>query len=379
MAFSCSIEAAVLQGALRMVQPFVPRSVTIPVVGSIRITVADGTLRLMGTDLDNCITHTITDVEHSGEIDTCLDDGALFRYVNSFDGNEILTIRHGEGRDDYKIIIESGDWSGNFVPVADGDDFPDLEFENKLHSFTMPPFFVRGVIDRIGAYVSNEETRYYLNGIYLHECNGNLRAVATDGKRLAWIDTAISAAPDMGILINKTLVRRLGDLADECCNAEFSFNDTGSKCQITFGNTTIVSRLIDGTFPDYTRLIPTLPTIDVKFKTRHLRGALDKLAQCLPKASSGTIKLEKSAGKVSLSYTSPDGVTLYQEIEASGEEWPGHAGFNLHYLKGIVRAHAGLETTIKLPVDENYQGFCHAAIINSEADPLNTLLMPMRV
>ena len=158
-----------------------------------------------------------------------------------------LTIRAGTSRFSLQTLPES--------------DFPDLAAGEMTHKFTLPAKDLKRLIDKTQFAISTEETRYYLNGIYLHVAGSGkaqkLRAVATDGHRLAQVELdAPKGAEGMpGIIVPRKTVGEVQRLIEDL-DAEVAIELSQTKIRFTIGDVVLTSKLIDGTFPDYGRVIP---------------------------------------------------------------------------------------------------------------------------
>jgi len=219
------------------------------------------------------------------------------------------------------------------------------------------------------------------------ERSGMVRAIATDGHRLGWIDTDIPSPKAMRIILRADLLNRLKPLANICLDAFFGFDAAANVCSISFGNTHIVSKLIDGVFPDCNKVMPNNDRVEVPVDTRKMMAAIGNITKGLPRKNTGEgIKISKPNGKFVLEYSSPETGTYIQEIEAGGEPLHKNFGVNIRYLEGIIKGLSGREIIFSLakPGDgseDDYEMsyFTGPTIIKSAGDPLNTLLMPLRI
>ena len=246
-----TVERAALLKALGHVHRVVERRNTIPILSNVLLRAEDGALRLKATDLDIEVTETISaDITEGGsttvpayviyDIVRKLSDGAQVSLEMAGDAGQVQ-IRSGRSRFMLQALPES--------------DFPDLAAGDLPHRFTLPAADLKRLIEKTQFAISTEETRYYLNGIYLHaaESHGKpvLRAVATDGHRLAQVELPLPAgAKDMpGVIVPRKTVVELAKLAEDG-DGDVRIELSPSKIRVTTARVVLTSKLIDGTFPD---------------------------------------------------------------------------------------------------------------------------------
>jgi len=261
------------------------------------------------------------------------------------------------------------------LPTA---DFPAMSEGDLPHTFALPADALRALVDRTRFAISTEETRYYLNGIYLHavELEGVpvMRAVATDGHRLARVEMPMpeGAAGMPGIIIPRKAVNELRKLIDECDNdIQISLSDT--KIRFGFDGAVLTSKLIDGTFPDYEKVIPVGNDKLLEVDCRQFAEAVDRVAT-ISTERSRSVKLEISDNNLTLSASSPDAGSATEEIEVSYDKEAIEIGFNSKYLLDIAQQVEG-DTAQVLFAD----GASPAIVRDSADSSALYVLMPMRV
>lgn len=362
---SITIERANLLKALGHVQSVVERRNTIPILSNVKLEAANNSLSLTATDMDIAITEKISaDVDQEGAL--TVPAHTLYDIVRKLpDGSQIEL--SGNSQDGGKLNITSGhcEFSLSCLPV---EDFPVMDKGDVSHDFTLAPAELAAIIDKTKFAISNEETRYYLNGIFLHSKddgeNSNLVAVATDGHRLAKIELTLpdGAAGMPGIIIPRKTVNELRKLIE---NAEEEVQVFVSDTKICFvcDDAILVSKLIDGTFPDYDKVIPVGNNRLLQLKTADLSKAVDRVST-ISSEKTRAIKLNLSSGKVQLSATNEENGTAAEELEASYSSENIEIGFNSRYLLEMITSIEGEEVQIffasggapALVKDPSYQG-----------------------
>lgn len=339
-----TVERAELLKSLGHVHRVVERRNTIPILANVLLRTSSGKLNLKATDLDLEIVEPIAaDVGAPGattvpahmfyEIVRKLPDGSQVQ-LESLADRSSLAIKAGRSRFTLQTLPES--------------DFPDLAAAEMTHTFNVGAADLKRMIDKTQFAISTEETRYYLNGIYLHVAGKNLRAVATDGHRLAQFDLpAPKGATGMpGVIVPRKTVGEVQRLI-EGGDSEIGIELSAAKIRFTLGDMVLTSKLIDGTFPDYTRVIPTGNDKELKVDKPDFEAAVDRVST-VSSERGRAVKLSLSGGRLMLSVTNPDSGSATEEIEVDYNGDPLDIGFNSRYLLDIAQQIDGEQAVFKL-------------------------------
>jgi DNA polymerase-3 subunit beta len=230
-------------------------------------------------------------------------------------------------------------------------DFPDLAAGEMTHTFKLPAADLKRLIDKTGFAISTEETRYYLNGIYLHPAStaktATLRAVATDGHRLAQFELPLPAGANgmPGIIVPRKTVGEVQRLlkARKVRDGELPQD----KIRFTIADAVLTSKLIDGTFPDYARVIPVGNDKELTVDKKEFEQAVDRVST-VSSERGRAVKLSLSNGKLTLSVTNPDSGSATEELEVEYGSEPIDIGFNSRYLLDIAAQLDGEAAVLKL-------------------------------
>lgn len=369
-----SIERGTMLKALSQAQSVVERRNTIPILANVLIEAAQDRVSLRATDLDiEVLDHASAVIEQAGaitvsavmlhEIVRKLPDGAL---VN-------LSADSAAGR----VTITAGRSTFSLATLP-ADDFPQMANAAYTANFTAQSQHLRRLFEKAKFAISTEETRYYLNGIYFHvavEDGGQvLRAVATDGHRLAQVDTAMpeGAGAMPGVIVPRKTVGELRKLLEDD-DTPIAVSVSETKIRFATPQITLTSKVIDGTFPDYTRVIPTGNTRRLEVDATEFARAVDRVATVSSERSRG-VKLTFADDRMVLSVTSPDSGTGEEELAVAYNDEGMTIGFNAKYLHEIA-AQMDRENAVF------YFNTVADPVLMREADESSALyvVMPMRV
>jgi DNA polymerase-3 subunit beta len=359
-----TIERSAFLHALTHVQSVVERRNTIPILSNILIQAGKGALRLTATDLDVEVVETaVADISRDGA--TTAPAHILHDIVRKIPDGSQLEIEQGPDEGRLSVLAGRSRFSLQALPPQ---DFPDLTAGDLGHSFTMPAGELKKLIEKTRFAISTEETRYYLNGIYLHEVTSAstpfIRAVATDGHRLAQVQFQRPAeAKGMpGVIVPRKTVLELSKLVEDAAG-EVEIALSPSKIRFTLDGLVLTSKLIDGTFPDYERVIPRNNDKSLQVDTRLFTQAVDRVST-VSSEKGRAVKLNVTVERVILTVNNPDSGSAEEEISASYSADPLDIGFNSRYLLDIVGqfkgdtanfefSDAGSPTIIRDPADES--------------------------
>ena len=368
-----TIERATLLRGLSHVQSVVERRNTIPILSNVLIEAQDGgTMRLMATDLDLQIDETIpAAVDQPGAI--TVSAHTLFDIVRKLPEGAQVELSAAEGR----ITVNAGRAKFTLATLP-RDDFPMIAEGELPTQFEMPAEALKQIIDKTRFAISTEETRYYLNGIYLHTANGaqgeTLRAVATDGHRLAQFEIPLpsGAAGMPGVIIPRKTVGEVQRLLDSG-EQEISIELSTSKIRFTIGDVVLTSKLIDGTFPDYGPVIPLNNSKILQVDKHEFENAVDRVST-VSSERGRAVKLSLNGGKMTLSVNNPDSGSATEELEVEYEADALDIGFNSRYLLDIA-AQIESETAVLKLADPGSP----TLIQDKDGGHALYVLMPMRV
>ena len=331
-----SIERGTLLRALAQAQSVVERRNTIPILANVLIEAEGEQVSFRATDLDiEVVDRVAAQVERAGattvsavtfhDIVRKLPDGALVR----------LTDDGASGR----LEVEAG--RAHFtLATLPKEDFPVMAATDYAANFSAEARVLRRLFDKSKFAISTEETRYYLNGVYMHVAEGEegpvLRCVATDGHRLARVDAPLpdgaEGMPD--VIVPRKTVGELRKLLEDD-DAQIAVSVSETKVRFATPEITLTSKVIDGTFPDYSRVIPTNNPRRMEVDASEFAKAVDRVAT-VSSERSRAVKLALDEDRLVLSVNAPDAGAAEEELAVAYNDEKLEIGFNAKYLLEIA-------------------------------------------
>ncbi|WP_206934388.1 DNA polymerase III subunit beta [Roseococcus thiosulfatophilus] len=336
-----SVERAILLKALAHTQSVVERRNTIPILANILLDAsAEGVLRLTATDMEIAIVEEVPGVQVARPGRTTAPAATLYEIVRKLPDGATIELDHKGG--DAPLALRAGKFNTT-LQVLPVEDFPSMTEGSLPHQFKIEAARLRGMIDRTRFAISTEETRYYLNGIYFHvaESEGRkvMRAAATDGHRLARVEEDLpeGAGGMPGVIIPRKTINELRKLAEETRDEiEMRLSDT--KVSFRIGPVSLTSKLIDGTFPDYERVIPRGNDKVLEVARQPFADAVGRVA-AISSERSRPVKLSIGRNHLLLTASSAEQGSAQEELDEDVVTYaaaPIEIGFQARYLADIT-------------------------------------------
>lgn len=331
-----SIERATLLRAVSQAQSVVERRNTIPILANVLIEAEGDTVSFRATDLDiEVVDRVNAQVERAGA--TTVPAVTLHEIVRKLPDGALVQLIDDTAKGRLEVVAGRSNFS---LPTLPREDFPVMTTAEYTCNFAAAAKSLRRLFDKSKFAISTEETRYYLNGVYMHvaesEDGRQLRCVATDGHRLARIDSPLpDGAENMpGVIVPRKTVNEMRKLLEDD-DAQIAVSVSETKVRFATPEITLTSKVIDGTFPDYTRVIPTGNARKLEVDASEFAKAVDRVAT-VSSERSRAVKLALDEDRLILSVNAPESGAAEEELAVAYDDERLEIGFNAKYLLEIA-------------------------------------------
>ena len=360
-----------LTQAIAVAKSTVQKRVADPILTNALLRESNGDLQITTTNLDCEITVTIEASIDAG-FDTTVPCHKMHELLAKSRKSEMTALTTDHKWKGMEIDTENARFNLKNLP---SDEFPIMNFDDQTNSFSIDGSVFWDLLNNVKGAMSTEETRYYLNGVYLHEHDGKLVAVATDGHRLYYQETTLPAGADNmpGIIIPRAVIANFLALTKTDKNRPESVEIAMSESRIDFcfDNVRIRSKLVDGTYPDYHRVIPAYNDKHAHFDAGDMIGAIKDVA-LISSDKGRAVELKINGDALILSVNNPESGTASASITGL----PGNAemaiGYNSKYILDILAQISG-NVTLELQDTDS------PTLITGNIEGWKAVLMPMRL
>ena len=346
----------------------VERRQTLPILGNVLLKSTGGDLSLTATDLEiEMVAHINAD--NSDEFQTTIPARKLLDICKALPESAVINFNI----EDSRVSLTSARSRFTLASLP-AQDFPGLEEIEAQQTFSIPQNVFKSLFDKTSFAMAQQDVRYYLNGILMEISSGKIKLVATDGHRLALSETPLETgvSDEKQIIIPRKAVLELSRLLDS--------NDSQVKCVLSQNHLRVetdtlvfTTKLIDGKFPDYQRVIPVDGNKTMEVDRETLKNSMSRIAILSNEKYRG-IRLTLTAGNLSIQANNPDQEEAEEELQVDYNESDVEIGFNVTYLIDVLSVIDSQKVQVKLK-DSNSS----AIISDSEDDSSLYVVMPMRL
>jgi len=353
---------------LQQVIGAVERRQTLPILGNILLKSTDGDISLTATDLEIEMVASIS-AKGKDDFQTTIPARKLLDICKALPESADINFTV----DDSRVSLTSARSRFSLASLP-AKDFPGLDEITFLQSFSIPQSQLKSLFDKTSFAMAQQDVRYYLNGILMEISPGKIKLVATDGHRLALSETSLDTGvdEDKQIIIPRKAVLELSRLlesGDSPANCMLSQN----HLRVETSTLVFTTKLIDGKFPDYQRVIPVDGNKIMEVSRETLKQSMSRIAILSNEKYRG-IRLTLSSGNLSIQANNPDQEEAEEELQVDYTESDMEIGFNVTYLIDVLNVLNSEKVQVKLK-DSN-----SSAIISDSQDESSLyVVMPMRL
>jgi DNA polymerase-3 subunit beta len=353
---------------LLMAGNVVERRQTLPILANILFKIQNGKLSVTATDLEVELT-THTDIDVNEETEFTLPARKLTDICKALPDDAKVVL---ETTDD-KATLRSGRGRYTMGMLA-ARDYPSIDPSTPSETLQIPEAVFKRLIDKTAFAMAQQDVRYYLNGLLLEVRPNYVRAVATDGHRLALCDAKLQTKidTDLQVILPRKAVIELGRLLDDN-DADTAIEVSNSHIRVQIGNANFTSKLIDGRFPDYERVMPNGETFQVKMQRELLRQALTRTSILSNEKYRG-IRFRLNQGTLQLQAHNPEQDEAEEELEIDYQGEELNIGFNVGYLLDVLSVIDTDEVNMAL-LDANSS----TVVTPMDSEECRYVVMPMRL
>ena len=356
--------------ALQMGASIAERRQTIPILANLRIVARDGKVEITATDLEIQI-KTLTEVKkvvEEGEI--TVSARKMSELYRSLPDNEALEFDLNNG----KLTVSSKNFHADFATIS-ALDFPELESKEETNSLSISSSALQRLLNKTAFCMASQDVRYYLNGLLVEYKGGEVNAVATDGHRLALatspLDKTITIDGERQILPRKAVLELSKILRQENEDIKITFGN--SSLSIQDENLDFSTKLIDGKFPDYEKVLPSGDPNSLEVSKESLQSALSR-ASVLSNEKYRGVRFALDKNTLKLTANNPEKESAEELLDVNYNGNPMEIGFNIGYLLDVLGT---IETD---NVELNFYGEESSCLIREPGNQAEVyVIMPMRL
>ena len=330
-----SIKRETLLKSLNLAQGIIEKKNTLPILSNVLLILNEGKLKIVATDMDIVFYDEISDVKVEKEGSTTTSASILYDILRKITNNSSVSFNLSN---DNKLSIKADNADFNLLCLAP-DNFPSFpeEFSSDIISINRDQFL--SLLNKTRISISNDDTRHYLNGVFLHITSGNqqnfLTGVSTDSHRLSSCGLKIDSLNNFpSIILPKKTVYQLCSLLAEN-SKDVKVQTSENRIQFVFGNTKLISKVIDGKFPDYKKVVPANNEKSLMVSTKDFINSIERVASVSLDRKEG-VKLVINKENIQLSVNSANSGEGNEKITAEFNSDKINISFNSKYLIDIA-------------------------------------------
>tara|TARA_Y100000590_G_scaffold249664_1_gene280516 strand:- start:1205 stop:2305 length:1101 start_codon:yes stop_codon:yes gene_type:complete len=356
-----------LSKAIQKIIGVVERKQTMPILSHILIECNNGTLNITSTDLEVQLSTVVQTTNEPEDFLSTVPGRKFYEIIRSLDNKE-LTIQIS----DTDLTIESSNSKFKLQSLPP-NEFPLFEATAEETSFVVKQTVLKGLFHKTHFAMAQQDVRFYLNGLLVETGPNTLTSVGTDGHRLARSVASVdkSKLVEASFIIPRKAIQEAQRIIQDVGETKVTFTD--NQATFNFNDVKLITKLIDGSFPDYGRVIPAETSINILIKGENIKPALQRVSILANEKFKG-VRIDLEDNRLTVSSENPEQERAKETIEIDSTGKTLSVGFNVSYLIDAISACEGELVNIGLN-DEN-----SSALITDPTDPESKfVVMPMRL
>ena len=355
--------------ALNLVSSVVEKRQTLPILANLYFNLADGKLNMVGTDLEVEISEVIDNVEGENGSFT-VSSRKILDIARMLPENASISMK----RDADNMIVSSGR-SRYTLKTLEASEFPRIEADNWEERFKIKQLSLKTLLDKTAFAMAVQDVRYYLNGVLFEIDSGSLRAIATDGHRLAQtnVEIGVDSGETRQLIVPRKAIMEINRFLDGDDDSEITMEMSKNHLKLSKGETVLITKLIDGKFPEFKGVLETELNILISLDRSEFVDTMNRASVLTTDRFKG-VKLALEPGIMRITANNPEQEEAVEELEVDYAGEAIETGYNISYLIDAARV---VSTDI---IELHLQGNDGICIIKQPEDQNSTwLIMPMRI
>ena len=363
------IDRQVLLPALTLVSSVVEKRQTLPILANLYFNHQDGKLNMVGTDLEVEISESVDGAQGENGVFT-VSARKILDISRMLPENAVISLK----READNVIVSSGR-SRYTLKTLEAEEFPRIEADNWEERFKIKQLDLKKLLDKTSFAMAVQDVRYYLNGVLLELEKDTLRAIATDGHRLAQtdVDITLDLNSPRQLIVPRKAVTEINRFIDGDSETELTIEISKNHLKLTKGETVLITKLIDGKFPEFKGVLETELNIVIKFNRAEFIETMNRAAVLTTDRFKG-VKIALEPGVMRITANNPEQEEAIEEIEIDYDGETMETGYNITYLIEAARVVDTEEIELHL---QGSDGIC--IIKQPEENRSTWLIMPMRI
>ena len=355
---------------LKNIAPTAEAKQTLMILGNVKVSIADNIATFTTSDLEIQVTTTVACVSDENGLFT-VPAKKLLEICSALSAYDEITLYYN-GK---KVDITAGK-SKVSLQTLDASDYPHMSIEKESNSITITNEELLKIITKTSFAMAYQDARHFLNGLYICSQEGMIVAVCTDGHRLAKYTSLIKSDLDVSIIIPRKAITEINRIISTFSNNKeqiVEINVTNNMVMFTIGEYTLISKLIEGAYPNFNKVIPEKTQSKIKINKQILKNSLNIISKVVNQQYKG-VKLTPSPSSLHLISSNTESEIGEDVVDAIYDGDDISIGFNISYIQDVIDVIDG--DTLDICINDQNSG---CILLDENTNESIFVIMPMRV